>query len=179
VRIQDIPLNKPTSVLRLNVGFLLREQAGYSREIPIDEPEAVIADDLMVRRLHGVITLTRTPQGLYAQGRLRASAPGECVRCLTHFEQPVTSRFVEMYHYPPEKAPAEALVIPEHMNLDFAPVVREDMLLAMPMRQLCRPDCKGLCPICGQNWNEGVCACEPEAGEGGLGALKQLKDKLP
>lgn len=158
---------------------MLKEQAGYSREIPIDEPEAAIADDLVVRQLHGLITLTRTPQGLYAQGHLRASAPAECVLCLTRFEQPVSCRFGEMYHYPPEKAPAEALIIPEHMNVDFAPLVREDMLLSMPMRQLCRPDCKGLCPICGQNWNEAPCGCEPDAGAGGWAALKDLKDKLP
>lgn len=157
---------------------MLREQAGYSREIPIDEPEAVIAEDLAVRRLQGVIALTRTPQGVLAQGRLRAIAPAECVLCLTQFEQPIATRFAEMYHYPPEKAPADALLIPEHMNLDFAPVVREDMLLSLPMRLLCRPDCKGLCPICGQNWNEGPCQCEPEGPESGLSALKDLKDKL-
>lgn len=122
-----------------------------------------------MRQLHGRISLTRTPQGLYAQGHLRAVAPAECVRCLTPFEQPVSSRFGEMFHYPPERAPAEALLIPDHMNLDFAPLVREDMLLSLPMRQLCRPDCKGLCPICGQNWNEATCACEAPAGAPGPG----------
>ena len=164
--------------MRLNVGFLLKEQAGYSREIPIDEPEAIIADDLSVRRLRGTLTLTRTPQGLYAQGALRAATTLECARCLTPLEQPVSCRFGEMYHFPPDKAPADALTIPEHMNLDFAPLVREDLLLALPMRPLCRPDCKGLCPSCGQNWNEAACACEPEASQGGLSALKDLKDKL-
>lgn len=172
-------LNKSATILRLNVGFLLREQAGYSREIPIDEPEVAVADDLTVHALRGTISLTRTPQGLYAQGRLRAQAAAECVRCLTPFQHPVSSRFAEMYHYPPEKAPADGLVIPEHMNLDFAPLVREDMLLSLPMRQLCRPDCKGLCPQCGQNWNEGPCACEPDPADPRLSALKDLKDKLP
>lgn len=177
-RLLGTNLNKSASVLRLNVGFLLREQAGYSREIAIDEPDVAVAEDLTVHALRGTITLTRTPQGLYAQGLLRARAPAECVRCLAPFQHPVASRFAEMFHYPPEKAPEDGLVIPEHMNLDFAPIVREDMLLSMPMRQLCRPDCKGLCPTCGQNWNEAPCACAPETANPRLSALNDLKDKL-
>jgi uncharacterized protein len=144
----------------------------------MDEPVLAIADDLTVQHLHGSVTLTRTPQGLYAQGSLRATAPAECVRCLTQFEQPVSSRFAEMYHYPPEKAPADAFVIPEHMNLDFSPIVREDMLLSMPMRLLCRPDCKGLCPKCGKNLNEGPCDCPPDDGNPRLSSLDQLKGQL-
>jgi uncharacterized protein len=135
-----------------------------------------IADDLAVRELRGVLTLTRTPQGIYAQGRLRADTPAECVRCLAPFDQPVGSRFSEMFHYPPDKAPADGQAIPEHMNLDFAPIVREDMLLSLPMRLLCRPDCKGLCPTCGKNWNEGPCDCQPEAGDAPFSILNPPKN---
>lgn len=123
----------------------------------VDEPQLAIAEDLTVNALRGSIALTRTPQGLIAQGRLTASLPSECVRCLTPVQQPVTSKFTELYHFPPETAPADGLVIPEDMNLDFSPVVREDMLLSVPMHVLCKPDCKGLCPVCGQNWNDGPC----------------------
>lgn len=171
-------LNKSASALRLNVGFLLKEQAGYSRDIPIDEPTLALGDDLVVQQLRGTLGLTRTPQGIYAQGSLRALTQAECVLCLTPVEQTVSSRFGEMFHFPPEKAPAEALVIPEHMNVDFAPLVREDMLLSLPMRVLCRPDCKGLCPKCGQNWNEAPCQCEPETDDPRLSVLKDLRDKL-
>lgn len=116
-----------------------------------------IADDLTVNALRGSISLTRTPQGLFAQGRLKGNIPLECVRCLVPVQQSVTSKFSELYHFPPEKAPADGLVIPEDMNLDFSPVVREDMLLSVPIHVLCKPDCKGLCPTCGQNWNDGAC----------------------
>jgi uncharacterized protein len=157
---------------------MLKEQAGYSREIAVAEPVAAIAEDLTVNDLNGTITLTRTPQGVYAQGRLQAYAPAECVRCLTPLQQRVSSRFGEMYHYPPERAPEDGLAIPEDMNLDFAPLVREDMLLSIPMRLLCRPDCKGLCPKCGKNWNEGPCDCEPDEGESPFSDLGRLKDRL-
>lgn len=158
------------------MGFLLKEGVGYSREILLDEPRLDIAADLNVEQLRGVLTLTRTPQGLYASARLLGRVPGECSRCLSAIEQTVSSRFSELYHYPRETAPQEANFIPEDLNLDFSEVVREDMLLSLPLQPLCRPDCKGLCPNCGKNWNEGPCDCPTDEGDPRLSVLKQLLD---
>jgi uncharacterized protein len=146
-------------VLRLNVGFLLKEGIGYSREFDFDEPVVQVADDLTVHDFHGAVSLTRTPQGLYAQGLLRARVDHECSRCLTAIDQPVSARLSELYHYPPESAPPEALKVSDDVHLDLTPIVREDFLLSIPIQTLCRPDCKGLCPQCGKNWNEGPCDC--------------------
>jgi uncharacterized protein len=41
-------------------------------------------------------------------------------------------------------------------------VAREDFLLSIPISAVCRPDCRGLCPKCGKNWNEGPCDCEDD-----------------
>ena len=155
-------LNKNTQPLRVNVGFVLKKGVGYSRELPFDEPILRVADDLTVAQLHGSLTLTRTPQGLYAKGTLRARTPTECVKCLVPIEQSVTSRIDELFFYPPEDAPEGSPVVGEDVHLDLTPLVREDMLLSLPMRILCKPDCKGLCPECGQNLNEGACTCAAE-----------------
>lgn len=158
------------------MGFLLKENPGYSRSLPLDEPNLAIAEDLNVQGLAGSITLTRTPQGLYVQGQLSGRMAMECDLCLTPVEQRVTSRFAEMYYYPPDETPDDGLPIPEDMNVDFAPVVREDMLLSVPLRVKCRPDCKGLCPTCGKNWNEGPCDCQTEEGDSRFSVLKKLLD---
>jgi uncharacterized protein len=155
--LQETPLNKSHLPLRLNVGFLIKENAGYSRELTFHEPVVFLGDDLSVNNLQGALTLTRTPQGLYVQGKLRATTAAECVLCLKPFEQTVTSRLGEMFYYPLDTAPRDGLAIPEDMNLDLTPLVREDMLLSMPIRLLHSPECKGLCPVCGQDWNEGPC----------------------
>jgi len=161
------------------VGFLLKEGVGFSREITFDEPLVQVANDLTVSHLQGVLHLTRTPQGLYAEARLRATVRAECVRCLTETHQTLSSRISELYIYPPETAPEGALTVGDDLNLDLAPVVREDMLISMPMRLLCRRDCKGLCPHCGQNWNEGPCDCEDEEVDPRLAALSQLLKEAP
>jgi uncharacterized protein len=153
---------------------LLKEGIGYSRVFKFDEPSVQVADDLMVNHLSGSLTLTRTPQGLYAEGRLRAITHCDCARCLTEIEQPVSSRFTELFIYPPETAPEGALTVGDDVHLNLAPLVREDMLLSIPMQALCRPDCKGLCPRCGQNWNEGSCACAHEERDPRWTALAQL-----
>ena len=154
--------NVTSRILRLNVGFLLKEGVGYSREFQFDEPVVPVADDLTVHDLRGAVTLTRTPQGLYAQGHLRGAVDHECTRCLTDYLQPVSIRLSELYHYPAETAPAGEPTISDDVHLDLTPVLREDFLLSIPISAICRPDCKGLCPHCGKNWNEGPCDCEDD-----------------
>jgi uncharacterized protein len=138
-----------------------------------------VADDLTVNHLHGAVTFTRTPQGLYAQGSLRATIDEQCVLCLTDVEQPLTSKISDLFIYPPEDAPEEALTVGDDAHIDLAPLVRENMLISRPIRILCRPDCKGLCPTCGQNWNEGPCACQTERDDPRLAQLAKLLKELP
>ncbi len=161
-------------VLRLNVGFLLKEGVGYSREFAFDEPIVQLADDLTVNNLAGSVTLTRTPQGLYTQGRLTATIDYECSRCLENFDQRVSVRLAELYHFPPESAPPDEPFVTDDAHLDLTPVVREDFFLSIPMHALCRPDCKGLCPQCGANWNEGPCDCRDDAIDPRLAPLAKL-----
>ena len=170
----DTTLNTSAQLLQLNVGFLIKESVGYSRTIPFAEASAEIAPDLTVRDLRGEVTLTRTPQGLYAQGKLTGVTLGECSRCLEPMPVTLTGRLGEMYYYPAGTAPADALTIPEDLNLDLAPEVRDDMLLSQPMHVLCRPDCKGLCPTCGVNRNTEPCDCVDDDIDPRLAKLKDL-----
>lgn len=163
-------------VLRLNVGFLLKEGVGYNRDFPFDEPSVALADDLTVTDLHGTANLTRTPQGLYTQGVLRATVAQTCSRCLTDMEQPVTSRLGELYHYPPETAEPDSLTVGDDHHIDLTPIVREEFILSIPLQPLCRPDCKGLCPQCGANWNEGPCDCPSEDRDPRWSGLLDLLD---
>lgn len=173
--LRETALNKHTHrVLRLNVGFMLKEGVGYHREIPFSESEVQLAEDLTVQALRGAVTLTRTPQGLYTQGLLRATLEANCDRCLEPFAQPVSSRVSELFYYPPENAPAGELTIGDDVHLDLTPLVREDMFLSIPLQKVCRPNCAGLCPQCGQNWNDGPCDCAEETGDPRLAVLKDL-----
>jgi uncharacterized protein len=61
--------------------------------------------------------------------------------------------------------------------LDLAEAIREYALLEMPMQVFCREDCKGLCPTCGADLNEGPCDCRNDEGDERFAALKSLLDR--
>src|SRR6185369_14814558 len=63
----------------------------------------------------------------------------------------------------------------EGNGLELAHVVREQVLLALPMQKLCREECQGICPVCGANRNETTCECKPPHLEERWAALKGLK----
>jgi uncharacterized protein len=146
-------------VLKINVGFLLAQSAGYQRDIELDFPRIRLDDDLELDYLAGTLNFSRNAQGIWVHGQIEASVVGECARCLSTTSVPVTFSVEELFAFPP--TPEVDYFVEETGILDLAPLLREEAFLAMPMGVLCRPDCAGLCPECGQNWNEGPCDCEP------------------
>lgn len=76
------------------------------------------------------------------------------MRCLTNFDQLLHATFEELYAFDKRSVTESGLILPEDANIDLGPLVREYLLLEMPISPVCRPDCKGLCPICGANLNE-------------------------
>ncbi|MCL5746530.1 MAG: DUF177 domain-containing protein [Acidobacteria bacterium] len=59
-------------------------------------------------------------------------------------------------------------------GLELKEILRERVLLALPMQRVCREDCKGICPSCGKNRKEGDCGCQPKLADSRWAALKQL-----
>jgi uncharacterized protein len=110
-----------------------------------------------VADLNGEIRLTRTGEGLYLQGTLGAHTTASCNRCLTEFEQPLQIELGDLLVYPPGRGEDPLLSVPETGMLDLTPLLREYLVLDVPSQPLCRPDCKGLCPECGNNLNESTC----------------------
>jgi uncharacterized protein len=170
-------VSDPHSPLRLNVGFIVAQTAGFSRDFSFDLPSINIPPDLQVISLSGSIRASRTPQGILLQGDLIASMILECVRCLTDFKQSLDINFTELYAFSQRYATDSGLLMPETGIIDLAPVLREYILLEIPISPLCYVECKGLCLICGNNLNEGTCNHHDETGDPRFAALKTLLDK--
>ena len=165
------------SPLRLNVGFVVAQSAGFSRDFPFDLPQINIPPDLHLRSLTGVVKVTRTPQGILLQVTLKTYTDLDCVRCLTKFQQALNIEFTELYAFSQRYITDSGLLMPETGIIDLTPLLREYILLEIPISPLCRPDCKGLCPICGNNLNESSCTHEDNSGDPRLASLKSLLDK--
>ena len=165
------------SPLRLNVGFVVAQSAGFSRDFPFDLPQINIPPDLHMNNLSGAVRVTRTPQGILLQAGCKAQTELECVRCLTNFQQALEINFTELYAFSQRYVTDSGLIMPETGIIDLTPVMREYIVLEIPISPLCRPDCKGLCPVCGNNLNESTCHHEIESVDPRLASLKKLLDQ--
>lgn len=162
-------------VLKFNVGFLLAQGAGNQREVEVDLPRVRVADDVELDFLRGKLVFSRNSRGILVQGSLDTHVLTECSRCLEEMFYPVTLDVEELYAYPP--SPEVQYSVEETGNLDLAPLLREEAILAVPMGMLCRPDCVGLCPHCGKNLNEGPCDCVTEDLDPRLASLRDVLDQ--
>jgi uncharacterized protein len=170
-------VSDPRDFLRLNVGFITHQSVGYSREFPLESLSLHLPPDLDLTDFSGTARVTRTAQGLLLQARLSGFVQASCVRCLSEFAQPLATEFTELYAFSQNSVTESGLLMPENGKIDLEPIVREEMYLAIPISPLCSPNCKGLCPVCGENLNEKACNHQDEPGDPRLSVLKSLLDE--
>ncbi len=98
----------------------------------------------------------------YFSGGFHGTAAGECRRCLVPVESPVSGDAHFLYADADDENADEPDVFPLGdlgTMLDLRPAIREQWLLEAPSLPLCRPDCQGLCPVCGIDKNVSSCTC--------------------
>ena len=169
--------------LLVNAVELLR-QPGTQRQVEL----VVAQDDLDVvdPHLSGDIAvdlvLESAVDDIGVTGRLTVAWADECRRCLTPLADMLLVDVDERYAEPDPTG--YRLVDPaafpiEHGQIDLTPMVREEILLAVPDAPLCRPDCAGLCPTCGADRNVAPCACDTEVRDDRWAVLDALRPSEP
>lgn len=149
--------------LRLNIGFLIKSPIGTSREFDFEYEDICLGDDLSLDEFIGKARFDRTPQGLLLQGEFAAKVDLECVRCLETFLQPLNWSFTDLYAFDKSSVSESNLLVPDDGQIDLEPLLREYALLEFPISPVCKPDCKGLCLVCGENLNKTDCGHRPES----------------
>jgi len=175
----------------INVAPLLKQALGTRvayeiRESPIDPRgeergllEASIVD------VASVVHATHTNPGVYFEGAADAHIAAQCARCLKPIDAPVHAEFAEQYYatVPVEagtaiiEPPLDAKTIGSDFKVDLTTLLREELILATPVAALCRDDCAGLCPVCGEDLNERPHAHDEKV-DVRWTALQQLKDRI-
>ena len=162
---------------RLNVGFIVHQEVGYHHEFPFEYDQIQISDDLDLRHLAGTTTIGRTPQGLIVQGNFTAQLQLECVRCLAPFDFALGWEMTELYAFKKKSISESGLLLPEDMHIDLTPLIREYALLEVPIKPVCKPTCKGLCPVCGEDLNQVDCGHHQRSEESPFAVLKDLLEE--
>lgn len=174
--------------MRYNVAQLLKAPSGQSRQYTLQEDISHLDPDIVpLTLLAGDIQFLRSADGIFVFGTLHTSLELVCVRCLTSFAWPLEFTLEEEFRPTIDIYTGAALPLPlddevatqidAHHEIDLAEVIRQNLLLAIPLQPLCRSQCAGLCPSCGKNWNEGPCKCHTIEIDPRLKKLQALLDK--
>jgi len=128
--------------------------------------------------------LANTLGEIRVRGHLKVTMESECDRCLEKALFPIESDF-DVFYRPTDTGPegeevsisdAESEVgFYDGEGIDLKEILREYILLALPMQRVCRETCLGICPVCGQNRNVRNCECTAEAVDDRWSALKNFK----
>lgn len=127
--------------------------------------------------------LSHTLGEVRIKGHIQAAVEASCDRCLEPARTDIDSGF-DLFYRPAESSPvAEEMEVGEGEieigfyeddRIELEDVLREFVLLALPMQWVCAADCKGICPVCGQNRNVSVCHCAVKPADDRWAALRKL-----
>ncbi|MFQ6098341.1 MAG: DUF177 domain-containing protein [Armatimonadota bacterium] len=144
--------------------------------------------DEWIGKVVGRIRLTNVGTSIRAQGDLTATARLPCSRCTkpltvsVHVQIDDDCVFAQIdeprsYAADPESEDVEAVPILDDDVLDLSELVRQNLVVSLPPAPLCSPECRGLCPHCGQDLNVGECSCHEGRIDPRLAKLKELLER--
>ena len=142
----------------------------------------------LTRPVNVDLAIHKHPDHIRIEGWIEAVLQVVCHRCLTEFSRPLKER-VDIFLVEEQAAPQdeETELEPEDLEYEFFDgevieidqLIAEQIFLALPYKVLCSENCRGICPSCGTNLNEGPCQCENKAADSPFAALEAIKNQLP
>ncbi|HEY54357.1 MAG TPA: DUF177 domain-containing protein [Caldilineae bacterium] len=159
--------------LQYNVAGLLKGPVGNTRSydfrIPVSQLDQLDESFDVTGPFIGVVRFLKSSETVLVQLHGEVTIGQACSRCLEPFDSIVEVEFEEEFHPSVDIASGRvlqdtgddaALVIDLHHILDLTELVRQAIIIALPITPLCREDCAGLCLICGANLNTEQCDCQ-------------------
>jgi uncharacterized protein len=140
-------------------------------ELGLHDPRLADGADVDVE-----LRLESLTDGVVVDGWVKVPFHAECRRCLHPIDAVAVAEVHELHQV--KLTDPDAFPI-EHDQIDLEPMVREAVLLELPDAPVCRPDCAGLCPVCGIDRNVGSCECDATVRDPRWTALDELRSQLP
>jgi uncharacterized protein len=171
---------KKNDPLRLDISYLVKGSPGTHKEFDFNFPQLSFSPELTLVDIHGVIAVSTTEDGVVVDGKMTGLTQLSCSRCLVDYWQPISINFTEMFSSNPLEKGADNLGVqplPIDGSIDLTPILRDYTSLDIPIRQVCREDCKGFCSTCGLNLNEEDCGHRQESIDPRMEGLRVLLDK--
>ena len=166
----------------------LKQEPLYFRHVfPIGEIKFVHEDAVLSEPVATDFVLTHKDRDLRVEGTVETSIRFRCSRCTKEFSKSFAASYDLTYLPQPKWTGKDSEVELKYEDMDIAYhdgvafdvdlMVLEQIELAMPMKFVCREDCKGLCYKCGADLNEGACLCKNEETDSRLSVLLDFKNR--
>jgi uncharacterized protein len=126
--------------MHINVSDLLVESIGYSRPYVITDEWPVLEGTNLASAVNGQITITRLDAGVAVRGHATTDVELQCDRCLCMFTSQVTLPLKQLF----TAHPGDDELPLDHGVIDLSPLIEQEIVLALPIKSLCRPECAGL-----------------------------------
>jgi uncharacterized protein len=117
-------------------------------------------------------------EGILVSGGVQGKASLKCARCLTDFEGTIELDVCELFTTPGHELPNEEAYKVQGSEIDLEPMLRDALVLALPLNPVCRETCRGMCARCGSDLNQGDCDCEEPEIDPRWAGLSALREKL-
>ncbi|MGH9383895.1 MAG: YceD family protein [Vicinamibacterales bacterium] len=173
--------------MRLDLSHIRQSETSFDRRYEPDAFAGTVEDYRVTSPVVLQVAIHKDKDRFRLVGRVQAELGIDCSRCLERFLLPVDREFDLRYLPMGGEATARAdddedevadddvsITFYRDDEIDIGELLREQFYLALPMKPLCRPDCRGICPHCGGNRNVESCECESHWEDPRLAGLKTL-----
>ena len=148
----------------------LKKQIGLKKEIHLAGNIGTETDDGYINvYVEADLELTNTGRCILVTGKIKGQTDSVCVRCLNDFKLNIECNINEHFYQSEEVADRtirptkdEDYFLYKGTKIDLTEALRQNILMAIPLKTICKPDCKGLCSICGCDRNVQECSCGEE-----------------
>ena len=162
--------------MKIQVGGLSEGLHSYHFEVP---PSDLELGETFNSPILVDVRVNRTGHRYLLEGTVTTTVAFECDRCVAQFTRQVSGSYRMYYVQDPQDMggadPSEVQVVPGDLTfIDVSDDVRQTAVLTIPLKVLCRDDCRGLCPKCGTNLNEQQCDCKDTVADSRWDTLRSL-----
>ena len=174
--------------MKLRIDEITDEEREVRLAVPVGRLVEDLGDDDRLefrpsKELAARLGVYRAGEDIVVGGEVKGAFSGECCRCLGPVSVDVVKQFHTILLPEAENEPDAPELSAEDLALGFfsgdelelAPICLEQVLVELPTRALCGPECRGLCSSCGSNLNEETCSCSAEVRDPRLAVLRNLK----
>lgn len=168
------------SQLKVSVAEIL-DRPGEYRDLHVqptfDDVETRLAR-LEARPLRSRLRAEAVVEGVLVTGSVAGEASLTCARCLETFAGSIELDLCELFTTPGHELPEEEAYKVRGSEIDLEPMLRDALVLALPLNPVHDEACKGLCATCGKNLNEGDCTCHVNDVDPRWAGLSALREQL-